>query len=179
MGDETVLITGGSGFIGFELAKTMADKGHPVVIFDLKPPRDLPSGGPLAFMRGDITNFPQVLDAVREVGPHGIVHLAAVLSEQSEASPWTSISVNALGTYHILEAARLFSAKKVLISSSMGVYVNDRKAVDVVTEETPQRPSLVYGVTKVFSELLALYYHKKFGLDTRGIRLPVLDWIQR
>jgi nucleoside-diphosphate-sugar epimerase len=171
---ETVLITGGSGFIGIELAQSLMAKGDRIVIFDLKPPRRLMADKSLTFVQGDMTNFPQVLNAVREHRPHGIVHLAALLSEPSEQNPWASISVNGLGTYHILEAARLFDVRKLLISSSMAVYINPRLETDTVTESTPQRPPLIYGITKVFSELLALYYHRKFGLDTRGIRLPVL-----
>jgi nucleoside-diphosphate-sugar epimerase len=175
MSAETVLMTGGSGFIGLDLARALAEEGHRIVVFDLKEPPDrfLPDGS-MTFVRGDVANFSEVLNAVRDFKPDGIIHLAAILSEPSEKSPWTSISVNALGTYHVLEAARLFAAKKVLFSSSMAVYINDRSKADVVSEETAQRPPFIYGITKVFCELLALYYHRKFGVDTRGIRLPVL-----
>lgn len=172
---ETVLITGGSGFIGLELARNLIADDQKVVIYDLKPPDDLLHGaGAARYVRGDISNLSQVLNAVRDFRPDTIIHLAALLSEPSENNPWASISVNAMGTYHILEAARLFDVKRLLLSSSMAVYINAGSKVEVVTEETPQRPPFIYGVTKVFSELLALYYHRKFGLDTRGIRLPVL-----
>jgi nucleoside-diphosphate-sugar epimerase len=56
----------------------------------------------------------------------------------------------------------------------MAVYVGTGPAPEIVTEDTPQRPSLIYGISKVQTELLAGYYHDKFGIDTRGIRLPVL-----
>jgi threonine 3-dehydrogenase len=172
---ETVLITGGSGFIGLELTKGLVAEGHKVVVFDLKSPDErLLSYSTVRYVRGDISNLSQVMNAVRDFRPDAIIHLAALLSAPSEDNPWASISVNAAGTYNILEAARLFDVKRLLLSSSMSVYVNTRSRVEVVTEETPQRPSLIYGVTKVYSELLALYYHRKFGLDTRGIRLPVL-----
>jgi threonine 3-dehydrogenase len=172
---ETVLITGGSGFIGLELTKGLVAEGHKVVVFDLKSPDErLLSYSTVRYVRGDISNVSQVLNAVRDFRPEAIIHLAALLSAPSEDNPWASISVNAMGTYNILEAARLFDVKRLLLSSSMAVYINTRCNVEVVTEETPQRPPLIYGVTKVFSELLALYYHRKFGLDTRGIRLPVL-----
>ena len=172
---ETVLITGGSGFIGVELANSLIAEGHRIVIFDLKPPATLLRGnGALSFVSGDITNFSQVLNAVRDFKPKVIIHLAAILSAPSENNPWASISVNGMGTYHILEAARLFDSKRVILTSSLAVYVNPERNFEVVTEDTPQRSTLIYGVTKVFSELLGLYYHKKFGLDVRGIRLPVL-----
>jgi len=172
---ETVLITGGSGFIGVELANSLMAEGHRIVVFDLKPPETLLHGsGAARYVNGDITNFSQVLNAVRDFKPEVIIHLAAILSAPSENNPWASISVNGMGTYHILEAARLFDSKRVILTSSLAVYVNPRHNVEVVTEETPQRSVLIYGVTKVFSELLGLYYHKKFGIDVRGIRLPVL-----
>ena len=172
---ETVLITGGAGFIGIELANSLIAEGHRIVVFDLKPPEILLHGnGAVSYVGGDITNFSQVLNAVRDFRPEVIIHLAAILSAPSENNPWASISVNGMGTYHILEAARLFDSKRVILTSSLAVYVNPERKVEVVTEDTPQRSVLIYGVTKVFSELLGLYYHKKFGLDVRGIRLPVL-----
>jgi threonine 3-dehydrogenase len=172
---ETILITGGSGFIGTELARSLMEEGHEIAIFDLKPPEALfREKKPAHFVRGDITDFAQVLNAIRDFRPDGVIHLAALLSEPSERNPWASISVNAIGTYHMFEAARLFDVKKVLFSSSMAVYVKTGVKPDVVGEETTQRPELIYGITKVFSEQLGLYYHRKFGIDTRGIRLPVL-----
>jgi threonine 3-dehydrogenase len=172
---ETVLITGGAGFIGIELTNSLMAEGHRIVIFDLKPPETLLHGsGAVSFVSGDITNFSQVLNAVRDFKPKVIIHLAAILSAPSENNPWASISVNGMGTYHILEAARLFDSKRVILTSSLAVYVNPERKIEVVTEDTPQRSVLIYGVTKVFSELLGLYYHKKFGIDVRGIRLPVL-----
>jgi nucleoside-diphosphate-sugar epimerase len=172
---EKILVTGGSGFLGRELVKEFLSQGCEVVVFDVKPLDLHPFGPcPLSFIQGDIANLSQVLNAVKNERVDAIIHLAALLSVPSEKNPWASISVNALGAYHILEAARLFDVKKVLLTSSVGVYINPGNRVDMVTEETAQRPSQIYGVTKTFQELLAFYYNRKFGLDTRGIRLPIL-----
>jgi len=173
---ETILLTGGSGFLGLLLARDLVAEGARVVVFDLKTPDSLLAAYPdqVVCLRGDITDFPQVLNAVRERGVDGIIHLAALLSAPSEVNPWASINVNALGTYHVLEAARLFGVKKVLITGSLAVYVNNLHKFDLITEQTPQRPQNIYGVTKVFSELLGLYYQRKFNLDVRGIRLPIV-----
>jgi threonine 3-dehydrogenase len=173
---ETILITGGSGFIGLKLAGELTAAGRRVVIFDLKPP-EFPSGQKtedVVFIRGDITSLSQVLNAVRDQKADGIIHLAALLSEPSEANPWASINVNAMGAYHVFEAARLFGAHKVLLSSSMAVYVNPENSGKVVTADTAQRPQVIYGITKTFSELLGLYYQRKFGVDVRGVRIPGL-----
>jgi threonine 3-dehydrogenase len=173
---ETILITGGSGFLGLLLARNLIAEGKRIVVFDLKTPDSFlrKDSSQLTYVHGDITNFSQVLNVVRDHKVEGIFHLAALLSEPSEANPWASIHVNAVGTYHVLEAARLFGVRKVLITSSLAVYVNDQLKYDTIRETTPQRPQIIYGVTKVFSELLGLYYHRKFKLDLRGIRLPVI-----
>jgi threonine 3-dehydrogenase len=171
-----VLITGGSGFLGTMLAKDLLDRGREVVIFDIQPPGKPISAGnnKVLFHKGDITNLPEVLNAVQEHKIDTIFHLTALPSVPSEANPWASINVNALGTYHVLEAARLFKADQVLFTSSIAGYLNTADPNALVTEETAQRPNVIYGITKVFSELLGLYYHRKFGLDVRGIRVPVV-----
>jgi threonine 3-dehydrogenase len=76
-----------------------------------------------------------------------------------------------MGTYHVLEAARTFNVSKVIFSSTIATYSLDIKE-NVITDYTLQRPQLFYGVTKVFAELMGLFYKRKFGLDFRGLRYP-------
>ena len=165
-----ILITGGSGFIGSELSKDLLQKGHQVVLFDMIPPEKEKKEE--TFVRGNISNWAEVINAVRDYKVEHIFHLAAMLSAQCEANPWAAFQVNALGTYHVLEASRLFGVKKVIFTSSMGAYGDVPGGI--VWEETIQKPQTMYGVTKVFSELLGLYYHRRFGIDFRGIRFPQL-----
>jgi threonine 3-dehydrogenase len=167
----SILITGGAGFIGVELTREYLKKGEKLVVFD-RQIVDSPFSEEkeVTLVCGDITSFAEVLNVVRENNVDTIFHLAAISSAASEANPWASIDINALGTYHMLEAARLFGVKKIVFSSSMGSYTLSKDTV--VTEDTKQRPTLIYGVTKVFGELLGLYYARKFGIDFRGIRLP-------
>jgi threonine 3-dehydrogenase len=168
-----ILITGGAGFIGAQLTKEFLGRGEEIVIFDKEIPEPLFAGEKkVVKVKGDITNWPEVLNVVERYKVDTIFHLAAILSAVSEANPWASVNINGMGTFHVLEAARLFHVKKVLFSSSMGSYTVNRETV--VTEETKQRPVLMYGVTKVFGELLGLYYQRKFGIDFRGIRFPQL-----
>ena len=168
-----ILITGGAGFIGTALAREFLRRGEKIVIFD-KVIDDLLFAGEEKVVRikGDITNWPEVLNVVSRYKVETIFHLAAILSAICEANPWAALSINALGTQYVLEAARLFGVKKVMFTSSMGSYAVTQDTI--VTEETKQRPTLMYGVTKVFGELLGLYYQRKFGIDFRGIRFPQL-----
>jgi len=174
-----VLITGGSGFIGTMLTRDLVERGREVVIFDIQAPQ-IPVSHSALYQKGDITNLPEVLNVVQQYKIDTIFHLAALLSVPSEMNPWASINVNALGTYHILEAARLFKVGQVLFTSSIAGYLNTADPDALITEETAQRPNVIYGITKVFSELLGLYYHRKFGVDVRGVRVPVLigPWVQ-
>ena len=165
-----ILITGGSGFIGSELAKKLIEKRYRVILFDMTPPQKEKKG--ILFIKGNISNWPEVFNVVREGKIKHIFHLAAMLSAQCEANPWAAFQVNVLGIYHVLEASRMFNVKKVIFTSSMGVY--GKVPNGMVYDETIQRPQILYGVTKVFGELLGLYYYHRFGIDFRGVRFPQL-----
>jgi threonine 3-dehydrogenase len=168
----SILITGGAGFIGLELTKEFLKRGEGVVIFDKVLNDALAGEKRVTQVKGDITNLPEVLNVMESHKVHTVFHMAAILSAICEGNPWSAVNINGLGTYHVLEAARLFGVKKVLFTSSMGTYTVTQDTV--VGEDTKQTPMLMYGVTKVFSELLGLYYHRKFGIDFRGIRFPQL-----
>ena len=167
----SILITGGGGFMGSHLVSTFLDRGENVVLFSrsLTPTHEGGSGG-LVRVRGDVGSWHEVLNVVRDFHVDRIAHLAALLTMPSEENPWASINTNAIGMYNVLEAARLFGVKKVVMTSSMGAY--NVTADTIVTEETAERPVTIYGCCKVFAELIGLYYHNRFGVDFRGIRVP-------
>ena len=122
-------------------------------------------------LRGDLGNFSHVLDAVSKSKPGVIYHLGGVLSGATEIDPASAIRVNATGTYHVLEAARLFGVSQVLLSTTIGTYGHDLKS-NTLEDQTLQRPRTVYGVTKVFGEHLGLFYRSKYDLDFRSVRYP-------
>jgi len=73
---------------------------------------------------------------------------------------------------HVLEAARLFNVEKVVFTSSVGTY--GLGLPPVITDNTLQRPTSMYGCGKVYCELLGSFYRTKFGIDFRSIRAPVV-----
>ena len=170
----TTLITGGTGFIGAEVVRLLLDQGeHKPVIFDINPTlqRLDDVAEHIEVVRGDLGNFSHVLNVVKAVKPTAIYHLGGMLSVPSEADPAAALHANALGTFHILEAARLFEVPQVLFTSSIATYRRDIRE-EVLTDYTLQRPELFYGAIKVFCEHLGLFYKRKYGLDFRGVRYP-------
>jgi threonine 3-dehydrogenase len=95
-----------------------------------------------------------------------------MLSVPSDADHAASFRSNAMGTFHVLEAARLFGVEQVIFSSTLVTYGLDLDEGIAVDDYSLQRPQLFYGATKVFSELMGQFYRRKFGLDFRGVRYP-------
>lgn len=170
----TTLVTGGAGFIGIEVVRLLLDGGEErPAVFSRSPSRE--RLGDLAdrvhAIPGDLGNFSHVLEAVKTVRPDCIYHLGAMLSVPSDIDPASAIQTNAMGTFYVLEAARLFDVKQVIFSSSIGTYGYDIEG-DRISDTTLQRPQFFYGATKVFGEHMGLFFKRKYGLDVRGIRYP-------
>jgi threonine 3-dehydrogenase len=144
-----------------------------LVVFDINPSTTLLDDvkDQVEVVRGDLGNFSHVRNIVKTFRPKVIYHLGGMLSVPSEADPPASFRANAMGTFHVLEAARLFDVSQVVFSSTLGTYGLDNRA-EVIDDYTLQRPLLFYGATKVFCEHMGLFYKRKYGLDFRGIRYP-------
>jgi nucleoside-diphosphate-sugar epimerase len=166
----SILITGGTGFIGAGLARRLLGRGEDVVLFDLVPriERVADIKDKVKVIQGDLKVWPEVLNVVKENNVNGIFHLGAMLSLPSEDNPWASFQTNIAGTMHVLEAARLFDVKRMVFASSGGTY--GLGIGEVITDETIQRPINIYGVGKLSGELLGRFYRRKFGLDFRCVR---------
>ncbi len=169
-----VLITGGTGFTGAEVVRLLLKQGEKKpIVFHVSPSAkrldDIKDQ--IEMIQGDLGNFSHVLNAVKKARPSVIYHLGGMLSLPSDADPAASLRANALGTFHVLEAAKLFNVSQVLFSSSIGTYGRDIQE-EVINDCTLQRPEMFYGATKVFCEHMGLFYKRKYGLDFRGIRYP-------
>ncbi len=159
--------------MGAEVVRLLLKKGEKPVVFSRNPKtsRLADLADSVEGIAGDLGNFSNVLDAVKKAQPDVIYHMGGMLSSPSDADPAASIQANALGTFHVLEAARLFNVRQVLFTSSLGVYGADITE-DFIDDNTVERPLLFYGATKAFAENMGRFYKRKYGLDFRGIRFP-------
>jgi threonine 3-dehydrogenase len=166
----TRLITGGTGYIGAEVARLLVGRGEKPVLFDVSPNRAAIAGfeSEAQLVRGDLGNYSEVCNAVRDYRVTVIYHLGSMLTNVSEQNPWGSFQANVVGTYNVLEAARLFGVEQVLFTSTLGTFGIGFD--DIIDDETLQRPVTMYGCGKLYGEGLGRFYHKKFGLDFRSVR---------
>ena len=128
-------------------------------------------GGKVTIVKGDVGNFSHVLDAVRSSRADIIYHLGAMLSLPSEQDPPAAFHANAMGTFHIFEAARLLDVKKVVFASSTATFGFDLPAIPI-DDRTLQRPQTFYGACKLFGENMGRFYRRKYGIDYRCVRFP-------
>ncbi len=166
-----ILVTGALGQIGAELVPALRERYgvENVVASDIRMPRKDDAG---PFERLDTTNLSQIRRVVGRWGIDTIYHLASLLSAVAEEKPQVAWDVNMGGLYRVLEAARETGCA-VFFPSSIGAFGPGTPRLGT-PQETIQRPSTMYGVTKVAGELLCDYYHHRFGVDTRGLRFPGL-----
>ena len=158
-----VLVTGGAGFLGTHVAKTLKRYGHEVVVFDLKEPpvKD-------EFVAGELTSLDDCLrvtqgaDVICHLGAIGDVYLAF-------EKPYLAAAVNVQGTANILEAALRNRVEKVVYTSTWEVYGKPR--YQPVDEAHPCDPDHPYNITKLAGERLALAYDHLKGLKTVALRL--------
>ena len=167
-----ILVTGALGQIGSELVPALRERygADQVVASDIRmvPRSELFGEGPFEFL--DCTRQKRIQEVVQRYRIGTVYHLAALLSAVAEQKPQVAWEVNMGGLYRVLEVARE-SRCAVFVPSSIGAFGpgTPRRRTP---QDTIQRPTTMYGVTKVSGELLCDYYHLRFGLDTRGVRFP-------
>lgn len=164
------LVTGGAGFIGSNIVRLLIEEGHEVTVldnflsgyrFNLDP---FPS---VHLIEGDVRDPEMVSKAIS--GVEVVFHLAAsVGNKRSIEHPIDDSQINVIGTLQILEAARRAGVRKVVYSSSAGIF-GELKTLPI-REDHPVEPDSPYGASKLAAEKLGLVYAKLYGLEVACLR---------
>ena len=169
-----ILVTGAAGQIGSELTlalrKTYGYDNVVALAHVTKPSKELLESGPCDFC--DCRETERTAEIVNGFKVDTIYHLASLLSAAGEIDPQQAWDVNMKGLFNVLEAAREYKCA-VFYPSSIAAF-SPTAPKEKTPQVTLQRPSTIYGITKVAGELLCEYYFKRFGVDTRGVRYPGL-----
>mgnify|MGYP001244007962 FL=1 len=159
----SILITGGTGFIGSAVAKELRSQGHKVKLMDLS----TNSKNDLDFYWGSILDPYSVSRVIR--GCDYVVHLAAALGvKRTEARRLECLYINIEGTVNVLEACVKENVKKIVFSSSSETYGNQNKSP--ITEESPVNPISNYATTKLVGEEYLRAYYDNYNLKYTIVR---------
>lgn len=169
---KKVLITGASGQIGSELtSKLRSEYGvDNVVATDIRSTSEIVNNGLFEIL--DVMDINSMGSIAKKYNVDTIIHLASLLSAVGEQNPQFAWKLNMGGLSNVLEVCKELNCKLFTPSSIAAFGSNSPK--NLTPQDTLQRPSTMYGVTKVAGELLCDYYFNKFKVDTRGVRFPGL-----
>ncbi len=162
-----ILITGALGQIGTELVPVLRQRYGPenVIATDV---RKSSIDGPFAYL--DIMNMTDLERLIVEHKIDYLIHNASILSAAGERNPQLALEINIRGLNNVLEAAKRHGLR-VFAPSSIAAF-----GPSTPRDDTPDlcimRPTTVYGVSKLYGELLGEYYYMRWGVDFRSVRYP-------
>ncbi len=169
---KTILVVGAGGQIGTELIPHLQHTygQDNVIAAELRPEvcdRLSLKARTVCLNALDKEAYAQI---IRDTKPDWIFNLVAVLSATGEKNPQMAWGINMGALLNSLELAREYHCG-VFTPSSIGAF-GPSTPHDGTPQDTVMRPNTIYGVCKVSGELLADYYHSRFGVDTRSVRFP-------
>ena len=168
----TVLVFGGTGFIGQRAIRRLADRGEKVVCMDINPRSASfdEYGDQVSVMYGDITQFEDVIKAILASKPDRILNLAYLLGSGDD-TPHFTMKLNVLGMDNCFEAARICGVNRVVYASSIAVSGQQSNFGDrVIDEDEPMHGTSQYAMHKRFNEFQAQQFNEVYGMSITGIR---------
>lgn len=158
-----IAITGGSGFIGTNLASLLS-KNHIVKILDITKN----SNNQNEFFKIDILDLDSLIKYTKNMDV--VIHLAASLGVvNTETNPISTLTINSIGTKNVLEASYLNGVSKIILSSSSEVYGEPDKIP--ISENDLAKPITTYGISKLCSEEYVKAYFRQYNLEYTIFRL--------
>lgn len=172
------LVTGSMGCIGAWTLYHLVKAGKEVISFDLSENRSRlnllltpEEQTAITFIKGDLTDFIQVLETCKSQQITHIIHLAALQVPFCRANPILGSQVNVVGTVNIFEAARQIGLPHVAFASSMAVYgPSSDYPPGLLAEDAPFAPRTLYGVYKVANEGTAKIYWQDHNISSIVLR---------
>ena len=170
----TVLVTGGYGFIGHHLVKCLRNKGYRTIVYDKETYAceyvDKENVPTVWSVYGDILDVKKLESVFRIHKFDKVFHLAAESHvDNSIANPNVFANTNVIGTVNVLNLAKQYG-KQVIHVSTDEVYGALRSDDKNWNEKQPVLPNSPYSASKASSDLIALSYHKTYGMDVRVTR---------
>jgi UDP-glucose 4-epimerase len=167
---STVLVTGGSGFIGSHVVDRLLAAGHIPTIFDVRPSPHHPEHD-VRFVHGDLGDLDRLCEAMR--GCDAVIHLAAAADVNAvQDAPVDAEERNARGTVNALEAARRCGVDRFLYASTIWVY-SDTPA-ECHEESLPlHAPAHLYTATKLAGELYCRAYGELYDVESTILRFGI------
>ena len=177
----SVVIVGGTGFVGLNIAEALLARGTAVTLFDrgAPPPEALAAfaalPGRLDVVAGDVTR-PETLKPALAGKPAALVYGAAITAapDRDATEPERILDVNLMGLVHALRAAHEAGVKRVVNLSSGAAYGAAGTAHDILAEDTPAEPVSLYAISKFASERVTARMADAWGLEAVSVRLSAV-----
>jgi UDP-glucose 4-epimerase len=165
MSQPSLLVTGGSGFIGLHLIEELGKENKLTVLS--RGPRPSSINRSVNWQVGSLLDKALVTEHVKKT--ERIIHLASLSSNQAQSSPDEDFKVSVLGTRWMLEAASRYKIKKFVYTSSAQVY--EGNSDHPLTETNVCKPTSVYGMDKYIAEQMVQVYSQQFNINSTILRL--------